>query len=125
MSYALLDVQVTREPCCIMQSELTDTTAQLKTSQEQLIKALADVSRVSDELLHCQQLLEQSDKQRKLLETQLKDTEAKLDSVQTENVYSSKKIVDKLEQRVRIIATSPVSVPEHDNPLSSIRQQNS
>lgn len=83
-----------------MQSELTDTAAQLKTSQEQLVKALADVSRISDELLHCQQLYEQSDKQRKLLETQLKDAEAKLDSVQTENAYTSKKIVDKLEQRV-------------------------
>jgi len=87
----------------IAQSELTETTAQLKTCQEQLVKALADVSRISDELLHHQQLLEQSEKQRKLLETQLKDAEAKLDAVQTENAYSSKKIADTLEQRVRVI----------------------
>jgi len=87
----------------VVQSELTDTSAQLKTSQEQLVKALADVSRVSDELLHCQQLQEHSEKQRKLLEMQLKDAEAKLDSVQTESAYNSKKIVDKLEQRVCII----------------------
>jgi len=68
------------------------------------VKALADVSRVSDELLHCQQLQEQSDKQRKLVETQLKDAEAKLDAVQTEHAYTSKKIVDKLEQRVCVVA---------------------
>lgn len=61
------------------------------------------MSRISDELLHCQQLHEQIEKQRKLLETQLKDAEAKLDSVQTENAYSSKKIVDKLELRVCLI----------------------
>jgi len=85
----------------IAQSELEETSAQLKTSQEQLVKALADVARVSDELLHCQQLHEQTDKQRHLLEAQLKDAEAKLDAVQTESVYSSRKIVDKLEQRVR------------------------
>jgi len=83
-----------------MQSELADTTAQLKTSQEHLVKAMADVCRVSDELLHCQQMQEQSEKQRKLLETQLKDAEAKLDSVQAESAHISKKIVDKLEQRV-------------------------
>jgi len=86
---------------CNVQSELTETATQLKTSQEQLVKSLADVSRISDELLHCEQLYEQSQKQRKLLETQLKDAEAKLDSVQTENAYSSKKVIDKLEQRVR------------------------
>jgi len=61
------------------------------------------VSRISDELLHHQQLLEQSEKQRRLLETQLKDAEAKLDAVQTENAYSSKKIADTLEQRVCVI----------------------
>ena len=87
----------------IMQSELEETTALLKTSQEHLVKAMADVARVSDELLHCQQLHEQADKQRQLLETQLKDAEAKLDAVQTENAYTSKKIVDKLEQRVRVV----------------------
>ena len=86
-----------------IQSELEETAAQLKTSQEQLVKALSDAARVSDELLHCQQLHEQTDKQRQLLETQLKDAEAKLDAVQTENAYTSKKIVDKLEQRVRVI----------------------
>jgi len=86
-----------------MQSELEETTALLKTSQEHLVKAMADVARVSDELLHCQQLHEQADKQRQLLETQLKDAEAKLDAVQTENAYTSKKIVDKLEQRVRVV----------------------
>jgi len=64
------------------------------------------VSRVSDELLHCQQLQEQSDKQRKLLEAQLKDAEAKLDSVQAEHLYTSKKIVEKLEQRVRVVEMS-------------------
>jgi len=88
--------------CYVIQTELADTVAQLKTSQEHLVKALADVSRISDELLHCQQLHEQSEKQRKLLETQLKDAEAKLDAVQTETAYTSKKVVDKLEQRVRI-----------------------
>jgi len=89
---------------------LADTAAQLKTSQEQLVKALADVSRISDELLHCQQMHEQSEKQRKLLETQLKDAEAKLDSVQTENAYSYKKIVEKLELRVRVVSTLSVLV---------------
>jgi len=92
--------------CVVTQSELVDTAAQLKTSQEQLVKALADVSRVSDELVHSQQLQEQSDKQRKLLETQLKDAEAKLDSVQAEHLYTSKKIVEKLEQRVRVVQWS-------------------
>ena len=61
------------------------------------------MSRISDELLHCQQLHEQSEKQRKLLEKQLKDAEDKLDSVQAENTVSFKQIVDKLEQRVRVV----------------------
>jgi len=94
---------MTHELRYIIQSELTDTVTQLKTSQEQLVKALADVSRISDELLHCQQLHEQSEKQRKLLEKQLKDAEDKLDSVQAENTVSFKQIVDKLEQRVRVV----------------------
>jgi len=82
------------------------TVTQLKTSQEQLVKALADVARLSDELQRSQLAHEQSDKQRKLLETQLKDAEAKLDAVQTESAYSSKMIVDKLEQRVRVSLSS-------------------
>ena len=107
MSVALLVFRkalgVVRFGCWIGQSELAETADRSKTSQEQLVKALTDVSRASDELLHCQQLHEQSEKQRKLLDTQLKDAEAKLDSVQAENAYSYKKVVEKLEQRVRVV----------------------
>ena len=83
------------------QSELAETGAQLKSVQEQLVKALADVARLSDELATSEQVRQQTDKQRQLLDSQLREAEVKLDAVQTETTHVARKTVDKLEQRVR------------------------
>jgi septal ring factor EnvC (AmiA/AmiB activator) len=75
------------------------TEAQL--SDEKAKKAMIDAARLADELRGEQDLAQQFEKERKLLECQVKDIQQRLDESETNAIKGGKKAMLKMESRIR------------------------
>ena len=70
-------------------------------SEEKAKHAMVDAARLAEEL-RCEQELAQSfEKDRRLLECQLKDAQSRLDEAETNALKGGKKAVNKMETRIR------------------------
>jgi myosin heavy chain 6/7 len=70
-------------------------------SEEKAKKAMIDAARLADELRGEQDLAQQFEKERKLLECQVKDIQQRLDESETNAIKGGKKAVLKMESRIR------------------------
>ncbi|XP_076442426.1 myosin heavy chain, striated muscle-like isoform X8 [Babylonia areolata] len=84
-----------------MQTDLDEMNGELRNSEDRSKKAVADAARLADELRQEQDHSMQVEKLRKGLEGQLKDMQARLDEAEAQALKGGKKIIQKLEQRVR------------------------
>jgi septal ring factor EnvC (AmiA/AmiB activator) len=75
------------------------TEAQL--SDDKAKKAMIDAARLADELRGEQDLAQQFEKERKLLECQVKDIQQRLDESETNAIKGGKKAMLKMESRIR------------------------
>merc|ERR1712024_393661 len=64
-------------------------------------KAMVDAARLADELRQEQELAQSFEKDRKLLEAQTKDTQARLDTAEADALNGGKKAMNKMETRIR------------------------
>merc|ERR1719445_793281 len=64
-------------------------------------KAMVDAARLADELRQEQDLAQMFEKDRKLLECQLKDAQQRLDEAETNALKGGKKAMNKMETRIR------------------------
>jgi len=62
---------------------------------------MADASRIAEELRHEQDHASQIEKLRRNLESQVKDMQSRLDEAEASALKGGKKIIQKLESRVR------------------------
>ena len=70
-------------------------------SEEKAKKAMIDAARLADEL-RCEQEMAQSfEKDRKLLECQIKDIQQRLDDAETNALKGGKKAMNKMDSRIR------------------------
>jgi len=83
------------------QADLEEHTNELRSAEDAAKRAMADTSRVSDELRHEQEHAGQIEKLRRNLESQVKDLQARLDEAEASALKGGKKIIQKLESRVR------------------------
>ncbi|BFZ03204.1 hypothetical protein BsWGS_06243 [Bradybaena similaris] len=88
-----------------MQTDLDELSNELRASEERAKKALADAARLADELRQEQEHSLQVEKLRKGLEGQLKDLQVRLDEAEAQALKGGKKMIQKLEQRVRELET--------------------
>ena len=70
-------------------------------SDEKAKKAMVDAARLADELRSEQDLAQAYEKDRKLLECQVKDCQARLDDAEANALKGGKKAMNKMETRIR------------------------
>merc|ERR1712109_443657 len=70
-------------------------------SDEKAKKAMVDAARIADELRSEQDLAQAFEKDRKLLECQVKDMQQHLDEAETNALKGGKKAMNKMETRIR------------------------
>ena len=75
------------------------TEAQL--SEEKAQKAMIDAARLADELRSEQELAQNFEKDRKLLECQIKDMQNRLDEAESNALKGGKKAMNKMDTRIR------------------------
>merc|ERR550539_840808 len=70
-------------------------------SEEKAKKAMVDAARLADELRCEQELAQGFERDRKLLECQVKDMQSRLDEAETNALKGGKKAMNKMETRIR------------------------
>lgn len=84
-----------------LQADLDEMLNEAKQSEEKAKKAMVDAARLADELRAEQEHANQQEKARKALEQQIKDLQVRLDEAEAAALKGGKKIIAKLEQKVR------------------------
>jgi hypothetical protein len=84
-----------------MQSDLDEAVSELKNSEERAKKAGSDAARLVEELRQEQEHALQVERLRKGLEQQVKDLQTRLDEAEGNSLKGGKRVIAKLEQRVR------------------------
>merc|ERR1712029_1320562 len=74
-------------------------------SEEKAKKAMVDAARLADELRHEQEVAQGFERDRKLLECQVKDMQQRLDEAETNALKGGKKAMNKMESRIRELSS--------------------
>jgi hypothetical protein len=77
--------------------------SELKEANEQAKKTLTDNTRLTEELRLQEQNNIQTEKQRRILEFQVKELQTRLEEMETHTLHGTQKTIEKLEQRVNNI----------------------
>ena len=75
--------------------------AEAKICEDKAAKAMVDAARLADELRSEQDCAMMNEKQRRLLETQAKEMQNRLDEAETNALKGGKKAMNKMETRIR------------------------
>merc|ERR1711893_485246 len=87
--------------CQAMQVDLEDQAHELKAAEEAAKKAMADAARIAEELRQEQEHANSIEKMRRTMEGQVKELQARLDEAEANALKGGKRMIQKLEQRVR------------------------
>ncbi|KAL4239400.1 hypothetical protein ACF0H5_000216 [Mactra antiquata] len=88
-----------------MQGDLEEMNGEVRAADERSKKSLADAGRLADELRAEQEHGSQVEKMRKALEQQIKELTVRLDEAEAQALKGGKKMIAKLETRVRELET--------------------
>lgn len=86
-----------------MQTDLDELNHELKSADERAKHAMADATRLADELRQEQDHALSVEKVRKSLESQVKELQVRLDESEAAALKGGKKMIQKLESRVNIL----------------------
>ena len=75
--------------------------AEARLSDEKAQKAMVDAARIAEELRQEQDIAQNFERSRKLLECQVKDTQQRLDEAEVNALKGGKKAMNKMETRIR------------------------
>merc|ERR1711923_228968 len=84
-----------------LHGDLDEMVSEAGLSEEKAKKAMVDAARLADELRNEQELAQGYERDRKLLECQVKDMQARLDDAETNALKGGKKAMNKMETRIR------------------------
>ncbi len=83
-----------------MHSDLDDLSSELKGAEEHAKKAMADAARLAEQLRQEQEHSGSVEKQRRSMETTVKELQARLDEAEANVLKGGKRLIQKLETRV-------------------------
>merc|ERR1712098_526093 len=86
--------------------DLEEMTMEAKMSEEKAQKAMIDAARLAEELRAEQEAAMMLERDKKLLEVQLKDSQCRLDDAEQAALKGGKKALAKMETRVRELESS-------------------
>merc|ERR1712045_158151 len=84
-----------------LHGDLDEMGSEAHLSDDKAKKAMVDAARIADELRSEQDLAQSFEKDRKLLECQVKDMQQRLDEAETNALKGGKKAMNKMETRIR------------------------
>merc|ERR1712141_751946 len=84
-----------------LHGDLDEMGSEASISDDKAKKAMVDAARLADELRNEQEIAQSFEKDRKLLECQLKDMHGRLDEAETNALKGGKKAMNKMETRIR------------------------
>merc|ERR1712203_574729 len=84
-----------------LHGDLDEMGSEAHLSDDEAKKAMVDAARIADELRNEQDLAQSFEKDRKLLECQVKDMQQRLDEAETNALKGGKKAMNKMETRIR------------------------
>merc|ERR1711994_394980 len=84
-----------------LHGDLDEMGSEASISEEKSKKAMVDAARIADELRSEQDVAQCFEKDRKLLECQVKDMQQRLDEAETNALKGGKKVMNKMETRIR------------------------
>merc|ERR1719236_307644 len=84
-----------------LHGDLDEMSSEASISEEKSKKAMVDAARIADELRSEQDVAQCFEKDRKLLECQVKDMQQRLDEAETNALKGGKKAMNKMESRIR------------------------
>merc|ERR1712066_402719 len=84
-----------------LHGDLDEMAGEAHLSEEKAKKAMVDAARLADELRNEQDMAQGFERDRKLLECQVKDMQARLDDAETNALKGGKKAMNKMETRIR------------------------
>merc|ERR1712193_276838 len=84
-----------------LHGDLDEMGSEAHISDEKAKKAMVDAARIADELRGEQDVAQSFEKDRKLLECQVKDMQQRLDEAETNALKGGKKAMNKMETRIR------------------------
>merc|ERR1712043_119247 len=87
--------------CQAMQVDLEDQSHELRAAEEAAKKAMSDAARIAEELRQEQEHAGSIEKMRRTMESQVKELQARLDEAEANALKGGKRMIQKLEQRVR------------------------
>ena len=85
----------------IYQGDLDEMASEVHLSEEKAKKAMVDAARIADELRQEQECAQMFERDRKLLECQVKDMQQHLDEAESSALKGGKKAMNKMETRIR------------------------
>merc|ERR1712001_230725 len=84
-----------------LHSDLDEMATEAQLSEEKAQKAMIDAARFGEELRSEQELAQNFEKDRKLLECQIKDMQNRLDEAESNALKGGKKAMNKMDTRIR------------------------
>ena len=84
-----------------LSSDLDEMTAEAGLSEEKAQRAMIDAARLADELRAEQDAAQGLERERKLLDAQVKDMQSRVDEAQTQALKGGKKAMTKMDTRIR------------------------
>merc|ERR1712117_648133 len=84
-----------------LHGDLDEMGGEAHMSDDKAKKAMVDAARIADELRHEQEIALSFEKDRKLMECQVKDVQQRLDEAETNALKGGKKAMNKMETRIR------------------------
>jgi len=84
-----------------MQADLEEMLTESRIAEEKAKKAMIDAARIADELRSEQENAQMAERNRRVLDTQVKDMQTKLDEAEQLAVKGGKKVVSRLEQKIK------------------------
>merc|ERR1711972_752057 len=84
-----------------LHGDLDEMSSEASISDEKVKKSMIDAARLAEELRQEQDIAQAFERDRKLLEVQLKDAQQRLDEAETNALKGGKKAMNKMESRIR------------------------
>merc|ERR1719264_673604 len=84
-----------------MNGDLDEMSSESRMSEEKAQRAMVDAARLADELRMEQEAAVQLERERKVVEAQVKDAHARCDEAELNALKGGKKAVNKMESRIR------------------------
>merc|ERR1711981_952773 len=84
-----------------MQADLEEMLMESRIAEEKAKKAMIDAARIADELRAEQENAQMAERNRRVLDNQVKDMQTKLDEAEQLAVKGGKKVISRLEQKIK------------------------